>query len=158
MMNINILSVVTPSSIYHGCSTWKTFWEGKFTLGEFTAVNMKNCGCHNVRKHRDIKGSDKYVTLNISLKFNSLDKMKITSSESKFKLGISGKGLITSLGLKAKIRTKKYKKTRYDIGNVSTIQILVGSLNFLYQSLIHKKNIENCLFKEKNVFLNGKQC
>ena len=34
---------------------------GNFTLGEFTAVNMKNCVCHNVRKHRDIKGSDKYV-------------------------------------------------------------------------------------------------
>ena len=28
--------------------------------------------------HRDIKGSDKYVTLDISLKFDSLEKMKIT--------------------------------------------------------------------------------
>ena len=57
------------------------FWEEKFTLGEFTAVNIKNCGRRNVRKHRDIKGGDKYVTLDISLKFDSLDKMKITSSE-----------------------------------------------------------------------------
>ena len=32
------------------------------------------------------KGSDKYVTLDISLKFDSLDKMKTTSSESKIKL------------------------------------------------------------------------
>ena len=70
-------------------------------------MNMKNCGCRNVRKQREIKGSDKYVALNILLKFDSLDKMKIISSESKVKLGISGKWLITSLGLKAKTRPKK---------------------------------------------------
>ena len=44
---------------------------------------MKNCGRRNVRKHIEIKGSDKYVTLDISLKFDSMDKMKITSSDSK---------------------------------------------------------------------------
>ena len=44
---------------------------------------MKNCGRHNVRKHKEIKGSDKHVTLDILLKCDSLDKMKITSSESK---------------------------------------------------------------------------
>ena len=47
MMNMKILAVLTPPSIYHGCSTHNTFWEGKFsgeenfTLGEFSAVNMK---------------------------------------------------------------------------------------------------------------------
>ena len=41
MINMNLLVVVTPPSIYHGCSTQKKFWEEKFTLGEFTAVNMK---------------------------------------------------------------------------------------------------------------------
>ena len=84
MINMKLLEVITPPSIYHGCSTQKKFLEEKFTPGEFTAMNMKNCGCHNVRKHRDIKGSDKYVTLDILLKFESLDKMKITSSESKY--------------------------------------------------------------------------
>ena len=44
--------------------------------------------------------------------------MKITSSESKVRLGISGKGLVTSLGLKSKTRLKKYKNARYSIGNV----------------------------------------
>ena len=85
---MNILAVVTPPSIYHGFSTWKTFWEEKF-IGKkilFLAVNMKNCGRHNVRKHKEIKGSDKYVTLDTPSKFDSLDKMKITSSESKGKL------------------------------------------------------------------------
>ena len=48
-----------------------------------------------------------------------MDKMKITSSESKGKLEISGKGLITSLGFKAKVRPQKYKKARYAIINVS---------------------------------------
>ena len=45
--------------------------------------------------------------------------MKITSSESKGKLERSGKGLVNSLGFKAKIRLQKYKKARYAIGNVS---------------------------------------
>ena len=44
---MNLLAVVTPPYIYHGCSTQKTFWEEeftgeeKFTLGEFSAVNIK---------------------------------------------------------------------------------------------------------------------
>ena len=60
MMNINLLAVVTPPSIYHGCSTQKTLWEENFTVeenftpGEFSAVNMKNCGRLNVSNtHRD---------------------------------------------------------------------------------------------------------
>ena len=68
---------------------------------------MKNCGCCNVRKHKEIRGSDKYVTLDISSKFDSLEKMKITSSESKVKLEISGKGLVTSLDFKTKARSQK---------------------------------------------------
>ena len=109
MMNIKLLAVVTPPSIYHGFSTQKMFWEEKFTGKEnlFLAVTMKNCGCLNVRKHKEIKGSDKYVTLGISSKFESLDKMKVTYSESKVKLESSGKGLITYLGFKAKSRPRK---------------------------------------------------
>ena len=59
MVNMNLLAVVTPPSIYHGCFTWKTLWEEKFTLDEFTALNMKNYGRRNVSKHRQNKGSDK---------------------------------------------------------------------------------------------------
>ena len=77
-MNIKILAVVTPLSIYHGCSTQKTSWEGKFTFSDLSDVNMKNCGRLNVIKHIYIKGSDKYVTLDISLNFVSLEKMRIT--------------------------------------------------------------------------------
>ena len=65
-------------------------------------MNMKNCGLRKVRKHNEIMGSDKCVTLNISKKFDSLNKMETTSSESKGKLGRSGKGLVTSLALKTK--------------------------------------------------------
>ena len=80
MMNMKLQEVVTPLSVYHGFSTWKTFWEEKFTLGEFIAVNMKSCGPRNIRKHREIKDSDNDVTLDILFKFFSLYKMKITSS------------------------------------------------------------------------------
>ena len=47
MMKMNLLEVVTPQSIYHGCSTGKMFWEEiftgeeNFTLGEFSAVTQK---------------------------------------------------------------------------------------------------------------------
>ena len=68
---------------------------------------MKHCGHRNVRKHKDIRGSDKYVTLDISSKFDSLEKIKTTSPESKGKLERSGKGLITSLDFKAKARPQK---------------------------------------------------
>ena len=65
---MKLLVVVTQPSIYHGCSTRKTFWEEKFTGKEnlFLAVKMKNCVRHNVRKQKEIKGSDKYATLDIS--------------------------------------------------------------------------------------------
>ena len=67
MMNMKILAVVTPPSIYHGCYTRKTFWEENFTGEEklFSDVNMKKFGRCNIRKHREIKVSDKYVTLGI---------------------------------------------------------------------------------------------
>ena len=85
MLNMKLLAGVKTPSMYHGWSTRKTFWEDKFTLGEFSAMNMKNCGRRNVRKNMDIKASEKYVTLDISLKTDSIDKMKIKSSESKEK-------------------------------------------------------------------------
>ena len=57
--------------------------------------------------------------MNVLAKFDSLKKMKTTSSESKGKWGRSVKGLVTALFLKTKLRSKKYKKESYAIGNVS---------------------------------------
>ena len=111
-INLKFLVVVTPPSIYHGCSTRKTLWEENFTGKQdlFQSVNMKNCGRSKVRKHKDIKGSDKCVTvniyeiLNISEKFDNLNKMETTSSESKVELDRSGKRLVTALDLRTKAR------------------------------------------------------
>ena len=50
---------------------------------------MKNCGPRKVRENKEIKGSDKCVTLtiyeilNISEKFDDLNNMETTYSESK---------------------------------------------------------------------------
>ena len=44
---MKFLVVVATPSIYHGCSTRKTFWEEKFTGKKqdlFVSVNMRNCG------------------------------------------------------------------------------------------------------------------
>ena len=76
----------------------------------FQFVSMKNCGRRKVRKHKDIKGTYKIVTLNVLEKFDSLNKMETTSSESKGKLGRSGKGLVTALDLKTKVRSKNKKR------------------------------------------------
>ena len=86
---------------------------------------MRNCGQRNVRKQKEIKDSDERVTFNmndilkISEKFDNLDKMETTSSESKVRMEGSGKGVVNALALKTKARSKKYKKARYAIRNVS---------------------------------------
>ena len=116
---MKFLVVVTPPSIYHGCYTRKAFWEEKFTGTKqdlFVSVNMRNCGQRNVRKHKEIKGSDERVTLNmheilnISDKFDDLDKMETTSSESKVKMEGSGKWLVTALDLNTEERSKNIKR------------------------------------------------
>ena len=116
---MKLLEAVTPPPIYHGCSTQKTFWEEKFILGDFKPVNMKNDGRRNFRINREIKNGEKYITLDNSLTFGSLDKTKITYLESKYYLWRSGKGLITLLGLKTIVRSNKKKSYRYAINNVS---------------------------------------
>ena len=142
------LVVVTPPSIYHGCSTRKAFWEGKFTGKKylFQSVNMRNCGRRKVRKYKDIKGIDKIITLNISAKFEILNKMKTTSSESKGRLGRSGKGLVTALVFKTKVRSSKYKMARYTFVNVSEKDLLkiikefekIGKLPYKKRILKHE--------------------
>ena len=116
---MKFLVVFAPPSIYHGCSTRKTFWEEKFTGKNqdlFVSVNMRNCGQCNVSKHRETKDSYERVTLNmneilkISEEFDNLDKMETTSSESKLKMEGSGKGLVTALALKTKARSKNIKR------------------------------------------------
>ena len=140
MMNIKLLAVVTTPSVYHGFSTWKTFWEENFTLGEFSDLNIENCGRRNVRKYREIKGIDKYVTLEISLKFDSLDKMRIKYSGSKVKLGRPGKGFITYLSLGAKKGQINLKRQgmKSEMSVRRTFQRFLGSLKIPYES--YEKN------------------
>ena len=82
------------------------------------------------RRSRRKSSNDKYVTLDISSKFESMEKMKTTSSESKGKLERSGKGLVTSLDFKRKVRSQKYKKARYAIGNISEKELSKNIKNF----------------------------
>ena len=50
------------------------------------------------------------------MKFGSMDKMIITSSETEYSLVRPGKELITSLGIKDKTRPKKYKRKVMPLG------------------------------------------
>ena len=67
----------------------------------------------------EINGVEKYITLDISLNFCSLNKIKITSSEPKYYFVRSSKRLITSIGLKTTVRPKSIKKARFAITEVS---------------------------------------
>ena len=80
--------------------------------------------------------------MDILLKFVSLDKIIITSSESIFLVRL-GEGLITSLGLNFKARPKRYKNSRYAIRNVSKKEILKIMRNFdklPFQSYQRRRN------------------
>ena len=109
---MKFLVVVTPSSIYHGCSTQKTFWKENFTGKQdlFQSVNMKNCGRRKVRKHREINGGEKFVTLNISEKFDSLNKMETTSFRVKRKIGDISKGVDNRSGSHDQSKVEKIQK------------------------------------------------
>ena len=92
---------------------------GRLSGRNFHTGEHENGGSCNFRKHREIKNGEKYITLDISLDFGSLYKMKIICSEPKYYVQISGKGFITSLDLKTIRKSKKKKKSRYAINNVS---------------------------------------
>ena len=68
--------------------------------------------------NREINNGEKYITLDISLKLGILDKMKVASADPKDYFGISGKGLITSLGIKTNVSSNKNKKSSHTITNV----------------------------------------
>ena len=63
-----------------------------------------------------MKDSDERVTLNmndilkISEEFDNLEKMETTSSESKVKMEVSGKWLVTALAIKTKAGSKNIKR------------------------------------------------
>ena len=111
---MKFLAVVTPSSIFNCCSNQKMFWEENFTGKEilFLSMNMKNCGRRKVRKQKEIKVSDKIVTLDISEKFDSLNKMQTTSSESNLKFGKIRKGVGNRSGFQNQSIVVKRQKVR----------------------------------------------
>ena len=129
-MNTDILEAVIPLSIFHTWFTLNTFWEGKFTLSDFTHVNMKICDRRNVREHIEIQNGEKYITLDILLKFGSMYRMKITSLDPKHYLGRSVKGLINSLGINTIVRSKKSQVMSLLMAVWRIIQRLSRSLRF----------------------------
>ena len=64
-MNMKLLEVVIPPYLYHVSSTWKTFWEENFTLGKFSPVNMKICGCRmlgNTERIRIVRSKSPWIS------------------------------------------------------------------------------------------------
>ena len=102
---------------------------------------MKNGGCHNVKKQREINNGDQYLSLDISLECGNLYKIKITSSQPKDYLGISGKRLITSIALKTIRRSKKIKKAMFAVTEVSfkDISNIIKEFNYLSYEVYARK-------------------
>ena len=104
-MNMKVLAVVKPPQyIYHGWSTWKTLWEDNFE-----PVNMTSCVRRNVMKHVYINNGEQYIISDISSKLDFIEKREVNSSESKYYIGIPGKGMTTFLALRTKIPNKRQK-------------------------------------------------
>ena len=128
----------------------------------------------NLWKPKEIKDSDNIVTLDISAKFHSLNNMENTSSESKEKLERSGNGLVTDLAFKTKLRSPKYQKAKYAIGNFSEKDFLkiikefekIGKLPYEKKMLKHEptpsyfqlvRQLATCILRsdEINQHING---
>ena len=85
--------------------------------------------------------------------------MKTTSSESKEKLERSGKGLVTALDFKTKVRSPKYKKARYAIGYISEKDIskIIKEFEKLEKLPYEKKRPKHGL-KTETIPPNGLMC
>ena len=71
-------------------------------------MNTRSCGYHNARKHEEIKNDEQCITLEISLELVCLEKKKYTYSVPRYYVGVSGKGLTTSMN----IRTRNSQKIK----------------------------------------------
>ena len=67
----------------------------------------------------ETKNSEQYISLDIYLKVYFLDKKEVNYSESRYYMGISGKGLSTSMNLRSKNPNNKQKESTdiIDINN-----------------------------------------
>ena len=79
---------------------------------------MRSCGRLDGIKHKGINNSLKYINLDIYLKLDCLDNRKVTSSGSRYYVGISGKGLTNSLNLRTRMMSINKLKSRTDITDI----------------------------------------
>ena len=82
----------------------KKFWDKKSA-----AVKVKNCGRHNYKKHSEIKNGEQNIALGFSLVFYCMFNREVKYLESRDYIGISGKGLSTSLTLRTKSLNNNHK-------------------------------------------------
>ena len=99
---------------------------------------MKHC-VYAVRDVNNKFNLNIYEILNISEKFDDLNNMETTSSESKEKLERSGKVLVTALAFKTKVRSTKYKRLSSEMSVRRTFLRLLGSLRNLIKLPYKKK-------------------
>ena len=91
---MKFLVVVTPPSIYHGCSTRKKFWEEKLAGKKqdfFEPVKMRNCGKRNVRKHREFKRVMSVSPTRTSMRFGNLRKIWHSGYDGNHIIRVKGK-------------------------------------------------------------------
>ena len=106
---------------------------------------MKSFGRRKVRKHKEIRGSDKIVNLDISAKFDSLNKTETTSSESKERFGKIRKGVGKRSGFQYQSKVAKIKKAMYAIVSFSEKDIpnIIKKFEKIEKLPYEKKRLKN---------------
>ena len=79
---------------------------------------MRSCGRSNFRKYNEINNGEQYISMEIYLKLDCLDKRGFASSGSRDYVGISGKGMTTSLTPRTRMRSNKKQKSRTVITDI----------------------------------------
>ena len=76
------------------------------------------CGCSNVRKQKEIRNVEHYITLDIYLDLGCLHKRKLTSPGPRYYVGIPDKGLNTYLTLRSRKKPKSKQKAKFSTTDV----------------------------------------
>ena len=115
-------------------------WEGKFTGKEhlFLSVNMKFFSRCNVRKHKEIRGSDKYVTLKEHKDIRGSDKYVTLDISSKFDSHVSVKDIFKIIKEFEKIEKLPYEKKRPNHDPTES---------YFHQA----RQLENCMMRSDNL-------
>ena len=98
-------------------------------------MNIKRGGCCNLQEHKEINNGEQYISLDVSLELGFLENRKVTSSEPRYYVEISVKGMNSCMTLKIRRMSKNKQKAKTATTDVA-LQNFVEILEKLNMYLI----------------------